>query len=161
MKINIDPNPTKKPLNHRGYFGIGIENTKSELNVGTLWRSASIMGANFIFTIGRRYKKQSSDTMKSWKHIPLYGYETFDEFYKTMPHDCLLTGIEISDKSISIIEFKHPERCIYLLGAEDNGLSNESIEKCHRIVQLPGQYCMNVAVAGSIVMYDRYYKQLK
>ncbi len=162
MKINIGPifiNQTSRSyLNHRGFFGIGIEHTKSELNMGTLWRSASIMGASFIFTIGKRYKRQGSDTMKSWKHIPLYNYKTFDEFYKLIPHDCLLTGIEITDKSIPITEFKHPERTIYLLGAEDHGLTNNAISKCHRIIQLPGQYCMNVAVAGSIVMYDRIIK---
>ena len=142
----------------RGFFGIGIQHTKTEQNVGTLWRTASIMGASFIFTIGKRYKKQASDTMQSWRHIPLYNYETFDEFYKAMPYDCKLVGIELDDKSVAIEQFKHPERCIYLLGAEDNGLTREAIDKCHEIIQLPGDYCMNVSVAGSISMYDRILK---
>ena len=141
--------------NKRGFFGIGILNTKTEQNIGTLWRSASIMGASFIFTIGKRYKKQASDTMHSWRHIPLYNYETFEEFYKAIPYDCQLIGIELDDKSVPITEFKHPERCVYLLGAEDIGLSKDAIDKCHKLVQLPGDYCMNVAVAGSIMMYDR------
>lgn len=82
----------------RGYFGIGIEHTKTEQNVGALWRSASIMGAAFIFTIGKRYKNQSSDTLKSWRHIPLYHYETFAAFYTAMPFDCRLTGTELEFK---------------------------------------------------------------
>jgi tRNA G18 (ribose-2'-O)-methylase SpoU len=143
----------------RGYYGIGIEHTKTEQNVGTLWRSASLMNANFIFTIGRRYKKQASDTMKSWKHIPLYNYETFDDFYEHMPHDCRLIGVELDEKSVPIKDFIHPERCIYLLGAEDNGLTKRAIEKCHIIVQLPGEFSMNVSVAGSIVMFDRQMKR--
>ena len=143
----------------RGFFGIGIQHTKTEQNIGTLWRSASIMGASFIFTIGKRYKKQASDTMQSWRHIPLYNYETFDEFYKAMPYDCQLVGIELDDKSEPIETFKHPERCIYLLGAEDNGLTKEAIDKCHKIVQLAGDYCMNVPVAGSIMMYDKILKR--
>jgi len=142
----------------RGYFGIGIQNTKTEANIGTLWRSASIMGASFIFTIGRRYKKQASDTMVSWRHIPLYTYETFEEFHKSMPYDCQLVGIELDSKSTPISAFKHPERAIYLLGAEDHGLTDEALKKCIHIVQLPGDYCMNVSVAGSIVMYDRLIK---
>lgn len=144
----------------RGFFGIGIQHTKTEQNIGTLWRSASIMGASFIFTIGKRYKKQASDTMQSWRHIPLYNYETFEEFYKAMPYDCQLIGIELDDKSEPIETFKHPERCIYLLGAEDNGLTREAIDKCHKIVQLPGDYCMNVSVAGSIMMYDKLQKSV-
>lgn len=139
----------------RGFFGIGILNGKTETNVGTLWRSADLMGASFIFTIGKRYKYQSSDTMKTFRHIPLYHYETFEDFYKALPHDCQLVGIELHEKSKYIKSFFHPERCVYLLGAEDNGLTKEAIEKCHRLVQLPGKSSMNVAVAGSIVMYDR------
>jgi len=139
----------------RGYFGIGIQNPKIEENIGTLWRSAFILGASFIFTIGKRYKKQASDTPQSWKHIPLFNYETFDEFYKAMPYDCRLIGIEIDEKSVPIHEYKHPERCIYLLGAEDSGLSKEAISKCHELVILPGDICLNVSVAGSLVLYDR------
>lgn len=139
----------------RGYFGIGIQNCKTEENIGTLWRSAYILGASFIFTIGKRYKKQASDTPKSWRNIPLYNYETFEEFYKTMPYDCRLIGIELTDKSTPVAEFQHPERCIYLLGAEDSGLSNEAINKCHELVILPGDICLNVSVAGSILLYDR------
>lgn len=139
----------------RGYFGIGIQNTKTEINVGTLWRSAHILGASFIFTIGKRYKKQASDTMKTWKHIPLYHYLTFEDFYKSIPHSCVLVGVELDNRSVPVHKFTHPERCVYLLGAEDNGLTNEARERCHKLVQLPGDYCMNVAVAGSIIMYDR------
>lgn len=139
----------------RGYFGIGIDNGKTPVNLGTLWRSAHILGADFIYTIGARYKMQSSDTTKAWRTIPLFNYETFEDFYKHMPKDCLLVGVELDPKAIMVNQFVHPERCIYLLGAEDNGLSQKVIDKCHAIVQLPGDYCMNVAVAGSLIMYDR------
>jgi tRNA G18 (ribose-2'-O)-methylase SpoU len=139
----------------RGYFGIGILNPKIEENIGTLWRSAFIMGASFIFTIGKRYKEQASDTPKSWKHIPLYNYTTFEEFYNTMPYHCKLVGIEINEKSIPIKDYKHHERCVYLLGAEDMGLTNNAMDKCHELIKLPGDICLNVSVAGSIVLYDR------
>ena len=145
-------------MSKRGYFGIGIQNVKTADNVGTLWRSAFIMGASFIFTIGNRYKKQSSDTTQSWRHIPLYNYQSFDEFYKAIPYDCQLVGIELTNISIPIKDFSHPERCIYLLGAEDSGLSIEATDKCHKLIVLPGIYCMNVSVAGSIVLYDRIQK---
>jgi tRNA G18 (ribose-2'-O)-methylase SpoU len=54
-----------------GYFEIGINNGKTEHNIGTLWRSAYQLGANSIFTIGRRYNKQSSDTYNVPDQIPL------------------------------------------------------------------------------------------
>ena len=142
----------------RGYFSIGIENGKTEINIGTLWRSADIFNASYIFTVGKRYKKQSSDTMKTWRHTPLFSYADSNEMYKNIPYDCMLVGIEITDKAEPIKGFKHPERAVYVLGAEDHGLTTETIKRCHRIIQLPGDRCMNVSVAGSIVMYDRYTK---
>lgn len=125
------------------------------MNIGTLWRSATIFGASFIFTIGKRYKRQSSDVLKSYRHIPLFHYDTFDDFYKGLPYDCQLIGVELDDKAVPIKSFTHPQRCVYLLGAEDNGLTREAIDKCHKIIQLPGCFCLNVSTAGGIVMYDR------
>ncbi len=139
----------------RGYFGIGIENSKKDTNIGTLWRSAYSLGASFIFTIGRKYKHQCSDTCSAWKHIPLYSYKDFDEFYASIPTDCKLVGIEIDTYSKDIKTYNHFERCIYLLGVEDFGLSKKAQCDCVDVICLPGKYCLNVSVAGSIVMYDR------
>jgi tRNA G18 (ribose-2'-O)-methylase SpoU len=139
----------------RGYFGIGIENTKTKANIGTLWRSAFGLGAAFIFVIGNRYKKQASDTVKAMRHIPMYHYDTFEQFYENMPKDCQLIGVELHKRSRELSGYCHPERAIYLLGAEDNGLSDKAIVNCHSMVQFDSKQCLNVSVAGSIVMYDR------
>ena len=139
----------------RGYFGIGIERSKTPINVGTLWRSAGILGASFIYTIGRRYPKQASDTIKSWRHIPYWNFETLDDLYEHLPYDCQLVGVELDERAKPLARFRHPERACYLLGAEDHGLTNEAMERCHSLVVLPGDYSLNVATAGSIVLYDR------
>ena len=62
----------------RGYFGIGIENCKTGVNIGTLWRSAHNLGASFIFVIGMRYRFHPGDTTKAWLSIPLFQYSTFE-----------------------------------------------------------------------------------
>lgn len=141
----------------RGYFGIGIYQPKTGENVGTLWRSAYQMGASFIFVIGRRYKKQGSDTCQAYRHIPLYQYETYEDFKKARPYDCQLIGIEFCEKSRPIKEFVHPQQAIYILGSEDGGLPNVVIEDCQHILELPSVRTpsYNVAVAGSLVMYNR------
>jgi len=109
----------KKIKGNRGYFGIGVYNIKTEMNLGTLWRSAFNFGASFIFTIGRRYKRQASDTTKAIKHIPLYEYLTYEDFYKAMPKDCMLIIVEQTKGAINLKDVSHPERAIYLLGAEE------------------------------------------
>ncbi len=70
-------------------------------------------------------------------------------------------GVEIAECAKPLPDFHHPERCIYLLGAEDNGLSAEALRRCHHVVQIPSQRCLNVASAGSIVLYDRIAKRQK
>jgi tRNA (guanosine-2'-O-)-methyltransferase len=52
-------------------------------------------------------------------------------------------------------EFKHPRNCVYLLGAEDHGLTNEALAKSQHIIKFHTPKSLNVAVAGSIIMYDR------
>ncbi len=144
----------------RGYYGIGILNGKTAINYGTLFRSAQVWNAAFVFTIGRRYKKQCTDTMKSFRHMPTYSFTDFADFYSHLPYSCRLIGVETSAGAVELNQFVHPERACYLLGAEDNGLSNDAIVRCQAIVCIPSSRCLNVAVAGSIVLYDRFTKAI-
>lgn len=143
------------------YFEIGIYHTKSEVNIGTLWRSAYQLGAASVFTIGKRYKEQASDTYKVTRHIPLRHFETIEDFLAQRPVGAMLIGIEMG--GVPLLEFTHPKQAVYLLGAEDNGLPNSIIEKCNRVIALQavGRPSYNVAVAGSIVMYDRMFSGKK
>lgn len=137
------------------YFGIGVLQHKRGHNIGTLWRSAYILGASYIFTIGKSYKKQTSDVLKSWREIPLFHYEDFDDFYKHIPYNSQLIGVELDERAKMLSEYEHRSRAVYLLGAEDNGLPQEVLDRCHDLIQMPGTNSLNVAVAGSIVMHDR------
>lgn len=138
-----------------GYFGIGCLGMKTSHNYGTLFRTAQVFGADFIFLIGSRFQRQPSDTMKSWRHMPLFEYKDFEDFNSHRPYDCKLIGIELIQQAVSLKTFKHPKQACYLLGAEDNGLTKEAICHCQEVIVLPGERSLNVAVAGSIVLYDR------
>lgn len=140
---------------NRGYFGIGIIGGKTPENLGVLFRSAKAFEANFIFTIGCRYKRQPSDTTDSQRHIPLFEYENFEDFKKHVPVNCKIIGIENNVKSTEISSFIHPERAVYLLGAEDTGIPPNVLTECAHIVEIPTKHCLNVSVAGSILMFDR------
>ena len=41
----------------KDYFGIGIEHALKTQNIGTIWRSAQIMGADFIFIMAEIKKE--------------------------------------------------------------------------------------------------------
>ena len=137
------------------FFGIGILNNTDEVNIGTLWRSAFILGASFIFTVGKKYKLEGSDVTKSWTKIPLYHYQTFEELKANLPFSTQLVAVEMGEEAQPIGDYIHPDRAVYLLGNEISGLSQQIIEQSQSVIKLPGDYSLNVAVSGSIVMYDR------
>ena len=137
------------------FFGIGIQNGKTPENLGVLWRTAQNMGASFIYTIGNRYANQACDTRNAVKSLPYFHYETFEDFYKHLPKGARIVGVELTDEAETLDDFHHPKRCVYLLGAEDHGLSKIAIEKSHFLVKFSSIESLNVAVAGSIVLYDR------
>ena len=141
----------------RGFFAIGIEAVKTPENVGGLWRSAHAFDATFMFTIGARYPKhQATDTTKAWRHIPLFEFEDLEAFNAAMPRDCEVIGVDCDQgKPRPLPSFRHPERAVYVLGAEDHGLSPAMLERVNRLVEIPTVHCLNVATAGAIVMYDR------
>jgi len=145
----------------RNYFAIGIESPKTGQNVGSLWRAATIYGAAFIFTVGRRYKKSAhcgiADTCNTPKHTPLLHFDTI-EMLRSALYDCPLIGVELDPNAVPLAAYRHPQRACYLLGSEDNGLSKAALEACHSLVVLPGRFSMNVACAGSTVLYDRHSK---
>ena len=147
-------------MSKRGIVGIGIYGSKWESNVGTLWRCARLYDADFIFTIGQRYKKQATDTPDTAKHTPLFEYSDWNDFILHLPKDVEVVLVEQSAKSIKLPNFIHPIRAVYVLGAEDKGLPEDIISK-HTTIEIPTvePQSMNVSAAGTLVLYDRYVKQ--
>lgn len=147
-------------LAQRGYFGIGVFNAKTEANIGLLMRSAFCFGADFIFTIGKRYEHQATDTTWTERHHPLFHYKDFEDFLSHKPLKSNLIAVELDDSAKSLYSYCHPESAIYLLGAEDNGIPKDILNMCDSIIAIPHlAMCLNVSVAGSIVMNDRINKR--
>ena len=144
-----------------GYYGIGIYATNQKKNIGTLWRSSQLFVASFIFTIVAKYKWVPTDTLKSYRHVPLFHHDDLPSFLAQLPMDCTLIGVEMTEHAEDIIDFVHPKRAVYLLGAEDTGLPDEVLALCKQVVKLPGKYSMNVSHAGTLIMYDRFMKSRK
>ena len=143
-----------------GYYGVGVFMPKTESNYWSLFRTAQILDAAFLFLIGRRFRRHPADTAASFRHMPVFDYATFADFQAHRPFDCRLVGVELVESAREVSSYLHPKRAVYLLGAEDNGLSKECLAACQDVIRLHGDYSMNVAVAGSIVLYDRVQKEL-
>lgn len=139
----------------RGYFAIGAQGISKPLNLGNMIRSAHAFGASFVFTVGAHYRavEAYSDTSKAPAHVPLYNWESCEDMH--LPEGCRLVGVELLEDAAELPSFRHPLQAAYILGPERGALSPEILEKCDHIVHIPTAFCINVAMAGAIVMYDR------
>jgi len=149
---SFQPDPA---ISMRGYFGIGAEKISKPMNVGNLVRSSHAFGASFFFTVGAQYRaaEARSDTSKAPDHMPIYTWPSIEAM--VLPQGCTLVGIELTDDAIDLPSFGHPLRAAYVLGPERGSLSPAMQARCRYVIKIPTSFCINVAMAGAIVMYDR------
>ncbi|HIC29727.1 MAG TPA: TrmH family RNA methyltransferase [Rhodospirillales bacterium] len=140
----------------RGYFAIGVEGISKAMNVGSLFRTAHAFGAGFVFTVAATYERGEggkSDTSDAPGHIPFYSFPDIGSL--VLPKDCSLVGVELTDDAIELPSFRHPTQAAYVMGPERGELSPAMAEQCAFVVKIPTRFCVNVGIAGAIVMYDR------
>jgi tRNA G18 (ribose-2'-O)-methylase SpoU len=146
------------------FFGVMIENPKVPQNSSIVFRTAAGLGSvDFIGTIGTKYHDCHSNVVKAQRILPCWNFPDFKTFHSQLPMNCIIVGAEIDDRSVDVEDFVWPERCVLLLGNESNGLTKEARKGCHKLIKLPNprELSFNLAMAGSMIMYDRYYKRSK
>ena len=140
----------------KGYFGIGVENISKPMNAGALFRTAHAFGASFVFTVGAVYSRREgklADTSDAPANLPYYDWPDLDAM--ALPDGCELVGIELIEDAIELPSFRHPRCAAYVLGPERGALSDGMLERCGHVVQIPTRFCVNLSVAGALVLYDR------
>lgn len=139
------------------YFGIALFEPKNYENYGGILRSAHCFGCSFISIIGSRFKRQATDTTNCQNHIPVFSFDTLDQFLKTVQLDCVIIRAEV-DGSSDLRKFSHPKKAVYIFGGEDR-----SVPKIERAItiKINTPYCLNLASTASIFMYDRQSKMQK
>lgn len=139
--------------NKRNTFGIGIYEPKKEVNVGTLTRSAFIMGADFFFTIGGSFSTRN-DTTHSDRHMPYLKFATFEEARRILWQ---YKFVAVEQGGEDLATFTHPKRAAYLMGSEVTGLPAELVEASDTYIEIgtARPFSLNVAQTGGIVLYDR------
>ena len=73
----------------------------------------------------------------------------------TLPSRCKLVGVELIEGATDLPSFRHPLHAAYVLGPELGVLSEALLSRCDHVIKIPTAFCINVAMAGAIVMYDR------
>jgi tRNA(Leu) C34 or U34 (ribose-2'-O)-methylase TrmL len=136
----------------RGYACVGLDNPKFDSNVGGVLRACGVFGAAMVCVASPRFKVWPTDTMKAHLHLPLLLTE---DVLSCLPRDCVPVAVDIIDGATPLPEYTHPERAMYIFGAEDSTLDREMIERCRDVVSIPSRQCLNLAATVNVVLYDR------
>lgn len=136
----------------RGYAAIGLDNPKTDINVGHVLRAAGVYNAAFVAATGKRYGKAKTDTMCSYRHLPMLRPRSLRD---VIPYDCVPVAVDIVDGATPLPIYEHPERAFYIFGAEDATLGRRITSWCRDVVYIPMTGCMNLAATVNVVLYDR------
>ncbi len=141
---------------NKGYSCVGLDNPKTPSNIGSALRACGNFNAAFLAVSGLRYKNHSTDTMKQYRHTPLFQVEDLNLI---IPYDCVPVAVDLVGDAIPLPEYKHPERAFYIFGAEDATLGERVLYWCRDKIYIPTNRCMNLAGTVHVVLYDRMSKQ--
>jgi len=143
---------------------IALSNPKFAHNVGAALRAASCFGIKQLWYSGNRVqldlemKKRlpREERMKGYKDVELRQFDyIFDEFEGIATP----VAIELRQNAELLPQFEHPENALYVFGPEDGSIPQTYLRHCHRFVVIPTHYCVNLAAAVYLVLYDRLIKR--
>ena len=129
-------------------------------NIGNLIRLADNVGASEVFILGEDFNLRMSSIKKtaglSFNNIRLI-FISPDHFFSQLHPDYKLVAIETSQKSTNIFATKLPEKIVFILGNDRNGLPEDILNKCDFQVHIPmtGKCkSMNVSHALSVTLFE-------
>jgi tRNA(Leu) C34 or U34 (ribose-2'-O)-methylase TrmL len=69
--------------------------------------------------------------------------------------------LDVRRNTESLPNFVHPKNPVYVFGPEDGSLPQIYLKHCQRFLVIPSPYCLNLAAAVYITLYDRTAKILR
>ena len=138
-------------------MAIAAWNITKEHNVGSLVRTAHAAAAEEVVLVGEReWNVEAAKTSELYTTVTqLADIEAFRKHLKSRRWN--LVAVELDDRAVNVFDAEYPERPCFLLGAEIAGVPGELLDEAELLVQIP-QWglvpSLNLAIAGSIVLYD-------
>jgi len=138
-------------------MAIAAWNITKEHNVGSLVRTAHAVAAEEVLLIGERdWNVEAARTAELFTTVT--QVPDADAFRSHLEdRELKLVAVELDDRAVNLFEAEYPERPCFLLGAELGGIPPELLDDAELVVQIP-QWglvpSLNLAVAGSVVLYD-------
>ncbi|HMV24871.1 MAG TPA: TrmH family RNA methyltransferase [Saprospiraceae bacterium] len=143
-----------------------LDNIRSGLNVGSVFRTCDAFAVSHIFITGFTPQPPHREILKT----ALGSTETVSWTYVESTEDCLKLlekegfyniAIEQTTESISLEKFvfHHDRKYALILGNEVDGVSDEAIAIADAAIEIPQagvKHSLNVAVCGGMVLWEAF-----
>lgn len=148
------PNIVKKPTTNF----LVLDSLQDPGNVGTLIRTATACGFNFVFLLdcvkptNSKLVRSSVGTLFN-NHVVSLTKQEFVELAKNWKLNLLVADMN----GENIFNFQTNDIVGIVLGNEGNGVSQELRSICNQTVKIPmckGVESLNVGVSGAVIMYQ-------
>jgi 23S rRNA (guanosine2251-2'-O)-methyltransferase len=142
-------------------FSIVLDDVRSALNVGAIFRTADATGANKLFLSGITPYPPHNRIPKT----ALGSIETVDWQYHRNKSDIIdilelnytIISVELTPESILYTDYNFPENSAFIFGNEIAGVSKQYIDKSKITIKIPmfgTKESLNVATSVGIICYE-------
>lgn len=159
-------NPTSEEIAQlkRNDIYIILDNVLDTYNIGAVFRLADAVAAKKIFLCGGSETPPNSRIQKAsigtWQWVPWEycnsAVEAIDRLKSENPKTQAV-AIELTDTAIPYTSYNYPLPVALIIGHETDGVSDETLQKCDTIVQLPMfgvNISLNTMVSLGIVLFE-------
>ena len=143
-----------------------LDNVRSLLNVGSVFRTSDAFRFSKIYICGITPKpslERNKTALGAIDSVEWKYFENVSSALKVLKDEGYsIYGIEQTDSSIKLDAIStFPSKVAVVLGNEVKGVSDESLELCDEIIEIPQQgtkHSLNVSVCGGIISWELYKK---
>lgn len=97
------------------------------------------------------------ERMKGYKKVEIIQY---DQPFDCFPKGSVPVAVELRPGAQMLHHFEHPENAVYVFGPEDGSVPSQHLAKCHSLLFIPVEHCLNLATAVATVLWDRKQKRI-
>ena len=147
-----------------------IDNVRSAHNVGSIFRTSDGAGVSSIVLVGYtpspidRFGRQQPEIKKTSlgasAMIPFQTKESGEDILKYIEElksdGFTIVALEQTAGSISLYDFVVPQKVVYIVGNEIDGVSLELLSVCDLVIEIPmagKKESLNVGVATGVLLF--------
>ncbi len=141
---------------------IVLDNVRSLLNVGSVFRTADAFLAEAVYLCGytgtpphREIQKTALGATEtvSWKHYAGIG----DAIAELKKNGWKVYAVEQAERSVPLHEFILPGKTAVIFGNEVSGVQQEAVDLCDGVIEIPQsgmKHSLNIAVCVGVVVWE-------